>query len=376
MFGPTWSELFGERGGRGRRPRPHAVVARPAARAAGARGRARRRSTSTTRATLRAARGSRCGRSPRVDRRLLRAQGEPPSRRAAGLPRRRARLRVRLGRRAGPRAGAVPRPRPRERLLFTPNFAPREEYRRGFEVGARVTRRQRPSAARVAGGLPRAASSSCASIPGGGAATTPTCAPPARSPSSAWRPSRSTRGRALLAACGARVVGLHAHAGSGVRDARDLERGGALPGRGRRALPRRARPRPRRRPRRAGAAGAEPRSTSTALGELLRRFKAAHPRFELWLEPGRFLVAQAGVLLARVTQIKRKGEVHYVGLETGMNSLIRPAALRRLPSDRQPHAARRAGRPGRPRRRPDLRDRRRPRPLAPPAADRARGTSC
>ncbi len=60
------------------------------------------------------------------------------------------------------------------------------------------------------------------------------------------------------------------------------------------------------------------------LGGLLGKFKAANPRFELWLEPGRFLVAQAGVLLARVTQVKRKGEVVYVGLETGMNSLIRP----------------------------------------------------
>jgi len=31
------------------------------------------------------------------------------------------------------------------------------------------------------------------------------------------------------------------------------------------------------------------------------------------------------VLLARVTQVKRKGEVTYVGIETGMNSLLRPA---------------------------------------------------
>ena len=43
------------------------------------------------------------------------------------------------------------------------------------------------------------------------------------------------------------------------------------------------------------------------------------------LEPGRFIVAQAGVLLTRVTQMKGKGDVHYVGVGTGMNSLIRPA---------------------------------------------------
>ncbi|MDP0881052.1 diaminopimelate decarboxylase, partial [Klebsiella variicola] len=42
-------------------------------------------------------------------------------------------------------------------------------------------------------------------------------------------------------------------------------------------------------------------------------------------EPGRYLVSQAGVLLARVNQTKGKGEVRYVGIATGMNSLIRPA---------------------------------------------------
>jgi hypothetical protein len=46
---------------------------------------------------------------------------------------------------------------------------------------------------------------------------------------------------------------------------------------------------------------------------------------EIWIEPGRYLVAAAGVLLARVTQLKSKGDVHYVGVATGMNSLIRPA---------------------------------------------------
>jgi diaminopimelate decarboxylase/aspartate kinase len=43
------------------------------------------------------------------------------------------------------------------------------------------------------------------------------------------------------------------------------------------------------------------------------------------MEPGRYLVAAAGVLLARVTQLKSKDDVHYVGIATGMNSLIRPA---------------------------------------------------
>jgi diaminopimelate decarboxylase/aspartate kinase len=43
------------------------------------------------------------------------------------------------------------------------------------------------------------------------------------------------------------------------------------------------------------------------------------------MEPGRFLVAKAGVLVAQVTQLKGKGDMQYVGIATGMNSLIRPA---------------------------------------------------
>src|SRR5690606_32248101 len=58
-----------------------------------------------------------------------------------------------------------------------------------------------------------------------------------------------------------------------------------------------------------------------ALGELKRSCGGR----QIWLEPGRLLVAQARVLLARVTQTKGKGDVQYVGVATGMNSLIRPA---------------------------------------------------
>ncbi|MBW3671148.1 MAG: bifunctional aspartate kinase/diaminopimelate decarboxylase [Acidobacteria bacterium] len=63
----------------------------------------------------------------------------------------------------------------------------------------------------------------------------------------------------------------------------------------------------------------------TEMAETLRSFKGEHTNIELWLEPGRFLVAEAGVLLTRVTQLKRKGSVRYVGVDTGFNSLLRPA---------------------------------------------------
>jgi len=61
-----------------------------------------------------------------------------------------------------------------------------------------------------------------------------------------------------------------------------------------------------------------------ALDRVLREVKAAYPHYQLWMEPGRYLVADAGVLLARVTQTKGKGSLRYLGVDTGMDSLIRP----------------------------------------------------
>jgi diaminopimelate decarboxylase/aspartate kinase len=60
------------------------------------------------------------------------------------------------------------------------------------------------------------------------------------------------------------------------------------------------------------------------LDRVLREVKAAYPHYQLWMEPGRYLVADAGVLLARVTQTKGKGSLRYLGVDTGMDSLIRP----------------------------------------------------
>jgi diaminopimelate decarboxylase len=45
----------------------------------------------------------------------------------------------------------------------------------------------------------------------------------------------------------------------------------------------------------------------------------------LLLEPGRFLVAQAGALVARVLQVKRNGSKTFVITDAAMNDLIRPA---------------------------------------------------
>ncbi|KAL9654824.1 hypothetical protein ABK040_008617 [Willaertia magna] len=64
------------------------------------------------------------------------------------------------------------------------------------------------------------------------------------------------------------------------------------------------------------------------LEETMKEFLNENLNFgeiKLCLEPGRYLTANAGVLLARVTQIKSKGDKYFVGIETGMNTLIRPS---------------------------------------------------
>ncbi|KTD16528.1 bifunctional aspartate kinase/diaminopimelate decarboxylase [Legionella jordanis] len=62
-----------------------------------------------------------------------------------------------------------------------------------------------------------------------------------------------------------------------------------------------------------------------ALDAALMAVKSSNPQVSLWLEPGRFFVAESGIILAKATQCKEKGKVRFIGIETGMNSLLRPA---------------------------------------------------
>lgn len=137
-------------------------------------------------------------------------------------------------------------------------------------------------------------------------------------------PDNLDRLRAAADQADVTVVGLHAHVGSGITeedtwadltdflaslagdfpDVRVLNVGGGLGVPDRRGVP-----------------PIEVDALDAVLGAAARR----HPSYELWMEPGRFLVAEAGVLLALVTQTKTKEAVRYVGLDTGMNSLLRPA---------------------------------------------------
>ncbi len=209
------------------------------------------------------------------------------------------------------------------RILFTPNFAPRAEYEWGFSRGLQVTLdnlyplqawphvfegkklfvRVDPGQGRghhehvkTAGvhskfGIPR---------------------------------FEIEELRKLVAAAGAEVIGIHAHSGSGILDpgnwrnvaaelvkvaqqfptVETIDLGGGL------GIPE------------------KPGDKPFDLAELdanLAEVRESYPQYELWIEPGRYLVAQSGVLLTRVTQVKGKGDMRYVGVGTGMNSLIRPA---------------------------------------------------
>ncbi|SRR5690606_18636738 len=59
----------------------------------------------------------------------------------------------------------------------------------------------------------------------------------------------------------------------------------------------------------------------------LRRFLERHPSKDLtfWFEPGRFLSAQAGVLLVRVNTVKSNRGRLFAGTDSGMGHLVRPA---------------------------------------------------
>jgi diaminopimelate decarboxylase/aspartate kinase len=210
-----------------------------------------------------------------------------------------------------------------ERVLFTPNFAPRTEYEFGFRQGVRVTLdnlyplKAWPSVfagrdifVRVDPGTGRGHHHHVRT---------------AGEHSKFGVPLSEMEELASLArAGGVRVVGLHAHTGSGILDVSNWTETGAL-------LAQLASHFPDVHvvdlgggigvPEQLGQSGIDLGALDAGVAQLARRF----PHIEFWMEPGRFLVAKAGVLVAKVTQLKGKGETRYVGIATGMNSLIRPA---------------------------------------------------
>jgi diaminopimelate decarboxylase len=75
-----------------------------------------------------------------------------------------------------------------------------------------------------------------------------------------------------------------------------------------------------------------PEEKETDLDELSQAIEHAFSEFEkktgrrlqVWFEPGKFLVAQAGYLLATVTVIKPTETICFAGVDSGLNHLIRP----------------------------------------------------
>jgi len=61
-----------------------------------------------------------------------------------------------------------------------------------------------------------------------------------------------------------------------------------------------------------------------SLSAFKQQLQESKANIELWLEPGRVIVAQSCALIARVTQLKWKPGKSFVGVNTGMNTLIRP----------------------------------------------------
>lgn len=61
------------------------------------------------------------------------------------------------------------------------------------------------------------------------------------------------------------------------------------------------------------------------LGESFKNFCKDYGRnLELWFEPGKYLVSEAGLFLAEVNVIKTTPATAFVGLNSGMNHLLRP----------------------------------------------------
>ena len=209
------------------------------------------------------------------------------------------------------------------RILFTPNFAPRDEYEWGFEQGVWVTLdnlhpiRHWPGVfsgqdifVRVDPGVGR-----------GHHEHVRTAGAHSKFGVPLFELEEFAR---LVEVAKSRVVGLHAHTGSGIFNPHNWEQTGACLAGLLTLFPQ---------ARYADLGGGlgipeKPGESPLDMAELdaaIGRVRRQAPQLQLWLEPGRFVVAGAGALVTRVTQTKGKGDIRYVGVGTGMNTLLRPA---------------------------------------------------
>lgn len=64
---------------------------------------------------------------------------------------------------------------------------------------------------------------------------------------------------------------------------------------------------------------------SSIVSLLQKTDENANQKLEYWFEPGRFLVAESGILLIRSNTLKEANGLTFAGTDSGMNQLIRPA---------------------------------------------------
>ncbi|MFO2460435.1 bifunctional aspartate kinase/diaminopimelate decarboxylase [Legionella pneumophila serogroup 1] len=211
----------------------------------------------------------------------------------------------------------------KERILFTPNFAPKSEYEFALQTGCYVTIdslyplenwpelfKNREVIVRI--------------DPGTGAGHHKHVSTGGNESKFGITQNDISKILSLTKSNHIKVIGLHAHSGSGILstdlwqqtavmlasltdqfpEVRSINLGGGL---GIVEKP-----------------GQHPIDFA-ALDAQLMAVKSQYPGLAIWLEPGRFFVAESGVILAKVTQCKEKGKVKFIGIETGMNSLIRPS---------------------------------------------------
>ena len=209
-------------------------------------------------------------------------------------------------------------------LLFTPNFCPADEYARAAELGAELTV-DGPQLFQGVAALPRGRDVAVRLDPGWGVGHHEKVRTGGAGSKFGHPIDEFDELASVLAGAGARITGLHAHLGSGILtpnawvtlahllagvaarvgpSLRWIDLGGGL------GVPERP---------------GQPELDLDALQAGLATIARALPGIEWRLEPGRYLVAEAGVLLAPVTQVRRKAQTVFVGVATGMNSLIRPA---------------------------------------------------
>ena len=210
-----------------------------------------------------------------------------------------------------------------QRILFTPSFAPRIEFERSFALGVRVTL-DNPGLLQTWPEVFRSRSFILRVDPGFGSGHHDKVKTGGKEAKFGMPLDAVTAAATSAKALGARIVGLHSHIGSGIFEAdhwrevyarlahaaeaigtvESIDVGGGI------GIPYQA--------------DAEPFDMA-AFSTVLTEMKAVFPQYALWIEPGRFLVAECGVLLTHVTSIMDKQGVRRVGLDAGMNALMRPA---------------------------------------------------